>query len=75
MTTVVYGYNIDKFPVYLNQNQTNKMRPVLVYQVDAKPGTGQYVSYDTERYGTLPTAFTNGHAFVERTDDLGPLNR
>ena len=27
MTKIVYGFNIDKFLLYLNQNQTNKMRP------------------------------------------------
>ncbi|XP_052805322.1 irregular chiasm C-roughest protein-like [Mya arenaria] len=45
--------------------------------VDAKVGntSGQYVCYDTERYGTMPTNHTNGHLYGEGVDDLGPLNR
>lgn len=40
-------------------------------------GTVTYTSngYDTERYGTLPTNYTNGHIYGDGGDDIGPLNR
>ncbi|XP_060593093.1 irregular chiasm C-roughest protein-like [Ruditapes philippinarum] len=44
-------------------------------EVDAKGKNGQYVG-DTERYGTMPTNYTNGHIYTDQNgDDLGPLNR
>jgi hypothetical protein len=48
---------------------------IYIIQVDAKGKNGQYVG-DTERYGTMPTNYTNGHIYTDQNgDDLGPLNR
>lgn len=44
-------------------------------EIDAKKA-GTFNTIDTERYGTMPTNYTNGHIYPDPSgDELGPLNR
>jgi len=54
---------------------------LATFQVDTKgPPNGSVAytpnGYDTERYGTMPTNYNNGHVYGDPSmDDIGPLNR